>query len=365
MGHFAQSVGLNKTNNLFFFQGVDIIKKGDENMKVLLYTEGEKLFSKSGLGKAIEHQMKALECVNIEYTTDTLEEDYDIIHINFYGPNSFALAKLAKRRGKKIVYHAHSTEEDFKNGFILSKQVAPAFKKWLINCYNLGDVIITPTPYSKKLLENYGIKKKIYAISNGIDLEKFQRNKEAHNRFRQKYHLTESDKVIIGVGLYIERKGIVDFVELAKRLNDYQFIWFGYSPLSATTKEVRDAVNTKLDNLLFAGYVESSEIVDAMNGCDLYLFPTFEETEGIPVIEACACKTPSLIRDIPVFEDWLEDGKNIYKAKTVDEFEEKIKKIINKEFPYLGEEAYKVAQERDIKKIGTQLKKVYEEVLNQ
>ena len=30
-------------------------------MKVLLYTEGEKMFSKSGLGKAIKHQMKALE----------------------------------------------------------------------------------------------------------------------------------------------------------------------------------------------------------------------------------------------------------------------------------------------------------------
>ena len=30
-------------------------------MKVLLYTEGEKVVSKSGLGKAIKHQMQALE----------------------------------------------------------------------------------------------------------------------------------------------------------------------------------------------------------------------------------------------------------------------------------------------------------------
>ena len=41
----------------------------------------------------------------------------------------------------------------------------------------------------------------------------------------------------------------------------------------------------------------------------------------------------------------------------------KIKKIINQELPYLGEAAYKVAQERDIRKIGKQLKEVYEEVL--
>ena len=333
-------------------------------MKVLLYTEGEKLFAKSGLGKAIKHQMRALEYEKVDYTTD-VQDEYDIVHINFYGPNSFALAKIAKARGKKIVYHAHSTEEDFKKGFIFSKQVAPAFKKWLIRCYNLGDIIITPTPYSKKLLEGYGIDKKIFAISNGIELDKFKKDTSARKKFRKRYDLNNNDKVIIGVGLSIERKGIVDFVELAKRLPDYKFIWFGYSPLSATTKEVREAVNTKLDNLLFAGYVEQEVIVEAMNGCDLYLFPTYEETEGIPIIEACACKTPALIRDIPIFEDWLEDGVNVYKARDLDDFENKIKKIINKELPDLGENAYKVAKERDIKKIGKQLKAAYEYVMEQ
>ncbi len=331
-------------------------------MKVLLYTEGEKIFSKSGLGKAINHQMKALEYENIEYTT-SLKDDYDIVHINFYGPNSFALAKQAHKKGKKVVYHAHSTEEDFKKGFIFSKQISPAFKKWIIKCYTLGDVIITPTPYSKKLLEGYGIKNKIYAISNGIELDKFKKDELARKRFRERYHYSEDDKVIVGVGLYIERKGIIDFVELAKRMPEYKFIWFGYSPLSATTKDVRKAVNTKLDNLVFAGYVEQSIIVEAMNGCDIYLFPTYEETEGIPIIEACACEATSVIRDIPIFEDWLEDGKNVYKAKNIDEFEDKIKKIINKELPPVGKEAYKVAQERDIRNVGKQLREVYEEVL--
>ena len=69
-------------------------------MKVLLYTEGEKLFAKSGLGKAIKHQMRALEYEKVEYTTN-IKDDYDIVHINWYGPNSFALAKIAKKKGKK------------------------------------------------------------------------------------------------------------------------------------------------------------------------------------------------------------------------------------------------------------------------
>ena len=329
-------------------------------MKVLLYTEGEKTIGKSGFGKAIKHQMKALDTVGIEYTTNPKEE-YDILHINTYFWKSYQLAKKAKKQGKKIVYHAHSTEEDYKDGFIFGRQTSKIFKKILIKCYSLGDVIITPTPYSKKLLEGYkGLEnKKIIALSNGIELDLFKKNQNDRENFRKRYHYNDKDKVIIGIGLYSRRKGIVDFVELAKRLPEYKFIWFGFSPLSIATRDVKKAVRTKLDNLTFAGYVEQKKIVEAMNGCDLYLFPTLEETEGIPIIEACACKTKALIRDIPVFSEWLEDGKNVYKAKDLNEFEEKIKKIVNNELPDLGDEAYKVAEERDIKKIGEELKKIY------
>ena len=331
-------------------------------MKVLLYTENEKIISKSGLGKAIKHQIQALERNNIEYTTNP-DDDYDIVHINYYGPVSYMLAKKAKKLGKKVIYHAHSTEEDFKNSFILSNQVAPAFKSWLIKCYTLGDHILTPTPYSKKLLESYGIKNPITDISNGIDVEFFKKDKKLGEKFRKEFNYNKEDKVIMGVGLYIERKGILDFVELAKRLPEYKFIWFGYSPLVASPQKIRDAVNTKLDNLVFAGYVEPEILRGAYSGADLYLFPTLEETEGIPIMEACAAKIPALIRDIPVFDEWLTDGVNVYKAKNVDEFETKIKDILEGKLKDLTEEGYKVAVERDIKTVGNKLIKIYKDVL--
>lgn len=335
-------------------------------MKILLYTEGMKVVGKSGLGKAITHQMKALDDEHIEYTLN-LKDSYDILHINTYFLKSYFLAKKAKKEGKKVIYHAHSTEEDFKNGFILCKTFSPLFKKWLIKCYSLGDAIVTPTPYSKHLLEQYkGLEnKKIYAISNGIENDFFKKDKILGEKFRKKYKYKKDDKVIVGIGLYIERKGIVDFVELAKRMPEYKFIWFGYSSLKAATKPVRQAVNTKLDNLIFAGYVESEEIKAALSGCDLYLFPTLEETEGIPIIEACACEADAIVRDIPIFDGWLVDGINVYKAKNIDDFEQKIKKFFNKELPSLIKESKKVALDRDLKKIGKQLKEVYENVLEE
>ncbi len=333
-------------------------------MKVLLYTEGLEHIGKSGLGKAIKHQMKALKYAGVEYTLDP-EEDFDIVHINTYGPKSYSLAKQAKKNGKKVVYHAHSTEEDFRNSFILSNQIAPMFKKWIITCYKLGDHIITPTPYSKRLLDNYNMGREITAISNGIEIEKFVATKEGASNFRKTYGFKKDDKVIMGIGLYLERKGILDFVELAKRLKEYKFIWFGYTPLYTIPNKIREAVKTKLPNLIFAGYVEQEMIIDALSGADLYIFPTLEETEGIPILEACACKTKAIIRDIPVFSEWLQDGVNVYKAKDVNEFEIKIKKILNNELPDVTEEGYKVACERDLKVIGEKLKEVYEKVLNE
>lgn len=331
-------------------------------MKVLLYTENEKMIGKSGLGKAIKHQIRALEENNIEYTTNP-HDNYDIVHINFYGPKSYRLAKKAKKQGKKVVYHAHSTEEDFRNSFLLSNQVAPLFKKWLIKCYSLGDHILTPTPYSKHLLEGYGIKNPITDISNGIDVNFFKKNEELGKKFRKDFNYTSEDKIIMGVGLYIERKGILDFVELAKRLPQYKFIWFGSSPLAASPIKIRRAVQTKLDNLYFAGYVQPEVLRGAYSGCDLYLFPTLEETEGIPIMEACAAKIPALIRDIPVFNEWLEDGVNVYKAKNIDEFENKIIGILEKKLPDLTEKGYEVALSRDVKKVGKKLINVYEELL--
>ena len=328
---------------------------------VFLYTEGVKAIKKSGLGKAIEHQKRACELNNINFTKNK-NDNWDILHINTYFLKSYFIAKKARKQGKKVVYHAHSTEEDYKDGFILAKQTSKLFKWWLVKCYKLGNVLITPTDYSKKLISSYkGLENtKIYDVSNGIELDFFQRNEKMGQEFRNKYNIKENEKVIIGIGLYIERKGIVDFVELAKRMKNYKFIWFGSSPLLFSTRKVKKAVRTKLDNLIFAGYVDRNEIKSALSGCDLFIFPTLEETEGMPIVEACACKTKSIVRDIPVFDPWLKDGVNVYKAKDVDEFEDKIKMILDGKLEDLTEAAYKVAEERDLKSIGEKLKNIYE-----
>lgn len=332
-------------------------------MKVLLYTKDYDKVKQSGVGKAIDHQIKALETVGCDYTLDE-NDSYDVVHINTILPNSVTFADKAKKDGKKVIYHAHSTKEDFKDSFILSNQIAPAFKVWLTYCYNKGDLIITPSEYSKRILESYKLKKDIEVVSNGIDLDFWKRKENDWKNFYNKYGLDKNKKTIISVGLPIKRKGIDDFIALAKRMPEYEFIWFGELNPSIIPPEINKDIDTAPANLHFPGYINSDDLREAYCGSDLYVFLTHEETEGIVLLEALACKADILIRDIEIFEDEYEDGINIYKADGILDFEKKIRQILEGELKSLSEVAYKIAEEKSIENTGKKLVACYKKVMN-
>lgn len=332
-------------------------------MKVLLYSKDYEKVKESGVGKAIDHQIKALSLVGCDFTLDE-KEDFDIAHINTILPQSSAFADKAHRMGKKVIYHAHSTKEDFRNSFTFSNQLAPAFKAWLIHCYNKGDLILTPTEYSKKILEGYNLKKEIDVVSNGIDLDFWKGKTNDRENFYNKYGLDKNKKSIISVGLPIKRKGIDDFVALAQRFPQYEFVWFGKLNPAVIPPEIKRVMDVNLANLHFPGYITSDEVREAYSGSDLYLFLTHEETEGIVLLEALATKADTLIRDIEIFENDFIDGKNVYKAKSLDEFEEKIIGILENKLISLVDEGYKKANEKSIENTGKKLVESYKKVLD-
>lgn len=331
-------------------------------MKVLLYAKNQQVVSKSGVGKAMSMQKEALLANGVEVTENS-EDSYDVVHINTIFPSDYRMAKRAKKEGEKVVYHAHSTKEDFQNSFTGSNLIAPLFKKWIMKCYRLGDIILTPTEYSKTLLKGYGIENPVYAISNGVDTSLFSKNILAREDFRKKYGLRQDDKVIMSVGLYFERKGILDFVELAEQMPEYKFIWFGYTPDIQIPSKVRRAVHKSLTNLIFAGYVPKEELINAYSSCDLFFFPSYEETEGIVVLEALSSEIPVLLRDIPVYENWLENRKDVYKGKTNKEFSSLIKDILEKRLPVLTWNGRKRALERDVNCQARKLNRYYEQLV--
>ena len=332
-------------------------------MKVLLYFEGENVISKSGIGRAFKHQQRALQSAGIAYTTDPWDNDYDILHINTYYMNSDAIVRHARENGKKVIYHAHSTEEDFRNSFTFSNVLAPGVKVWLMHLYNQADALITPTPYARNILQSYGIQLPIFPVSNGIDLKRYEHNVDKIVAYRRYFGIRPEDKVVLGVGLYFHRKGIVDFVETAKKLPQYKFIWFGDTNRLVIPKEITELIENHPSNVYFPGYMKGPIIEGAYSDADCFFFPSYEETEGIVVLEALASKCQVVVRDIGVFDPWLQDGINCYKGHNNEEFASIIEGCLEKTKPSTTEAGYLTAQQRSIEAVGQQLKQVYESVM--
>ncbi len=258
------------------------------------------------------------------------------------------------------MFYGHSTEEDFRDSFKGSNLLAPLFRRWIKFCYGRGDVIITPTPYSKQLLESYGIRRPIYALSNGVDTDFFTPSLARRKVFREKYGVGQQEKAVLSVGHYIARKGLVEFVDMARKLPDVRFFWFGYTNLDLVPHEIRKAIADAPSNLVFPGYVGREELRDAYCGCDVFAFMSHEETEGIVVLEALACGIPTVVRDIPVYRDWLTDGVSVCKAKDDWDFLRKVSGLLNGGLPSPAAGGLEVARGRSIAAMGRVLRTIYE-----
>lgn len=332
-------------------------------MKVLLYFENQKTIRKSGIGRALKHQIKACEMSGIEYTLNP-KDTYDIAHINTYMFNSYKVLKRAQKKHIPVIVHGHSTKEDFKDSFRCWKLMSIFYFWRLKKMYSHADYIVTPTEYSKKLIENYGYNKKVYAVSNGIDLKGYAHNDAYKDIYRNYFHLKDGEKSIIGLGLPFKRKGLHDFIEVARRMPDVKFIWFSHLSPILQSHFIRKAIKHRPSNVIMAGYVEDYKVVQgAFQNADAFFFPSYEENEGIVTLEALASKCPCVIRDIGVYADWLHDGVDCYKGHNNDEFVEILNKVINNRDQKVIDEGYRVVSLRSIDKVGTKIKDVYEEIL--
>ncbi len=332
-------------------------------MSVCIYQGGYNTVRKSGVGKALEHQAAALKSAGVplvgEIPPAGPQAKGCVVHLNTVLPDAPLAAARAHARGCKVVYYGHSTMEDFRNSFFGSNLLAPLFKRWLIFCYRQGDVVITPSVYSRRILMGYKIGRPIYTLSNGIDTGFFKPDPDRAARFRARYGLAEGQKCVISVGHWMVRKGLPDFVELARRMPQVRFIWFGHTDKALLTEEIRRAMESAPGNLLFAGFVDADALCDAYCGADAFAFLSHEETEGIVVLEALACGIPTLVRDIPVYDNWLEDGKSVYKADSLEGFASKLRDMLDGHLPSLQEGGLAVAEARSLHQIGQALCRIY------
>ena len=123
------------------------------------------------------------------------------------------------------------------------------------------------------------------------------------------------------------------------------------------------ALKNKPDNVILPGYIEMKYKKIAFAKAKLFFFPSYEETEGIVTLEALASKLPLLVRDIPVYNGWLKKDYNCHMGKNNDDFVNEINSILNNDQTNIINNGYDLIKTKDIKKIGKDLVKIYQEVI--
>ena len=333
-------------------------------MKTVCVYEDPTMYGVHGITAAVKHQRKALRDNGVE-VKEKPKEPYDVIHINWPGPISFMRLKQAQRRGKMGVVFAHSGK-DIEGGFTLSKYLEKPFIKWLSLLYNAGDRVIAPSEYTKEMVAGFGVDQdKTRVVSNGVDLSKVDYSQEGRERYREKFDLDRP--TVIVVGQVIPRKDVTTFVEVARALPQYQFIWYGHrmNRLFMFDQTMDRAIRNSPENVQFTGYVE--DIGAAFSSGDVFFFPSKEENEGIVLLEAAAMGLPIVTRDLPAYRGWMVDGENCLKGETKEDFVRMIRRVMEDEETRekLAGKAIKTAEEHQLKNIGRQYQEVYDEFLGE
>jgi len=314
-----------------------------------------------GMGTNVPMVARELERLGCRVLMNDPKGDYDVLHVHSPLPNSFAWALRRKISGKPVVVHGRHLPELIKGGFVGGSVAYPFVRMYSVMFYNLGTVVLGATPYVTRVLAKDGVRGPFKVIPNGIDRSVFTRDGARGAAFRERLGLAKEDKLVLSVGLRIPRKGVDTFVNMASGLSDrreVKFVWVGASePL------LKDALgSTPKGQVLFPGHVPVDEIVGVYSAADVFVFPTRAESYGNVMLEAASCGCPLLIRDIPVYEDWVVDGKHCMKAGSDKEFVDKLRRMLDD--PSLRRDMAKgaqaLAEEHDIRKTAAMLKALYE-----
>lgn len=241
----------------------------------------------------------------------------DVVHAHGGGFFSFLGYQLALAKGYPyvITYHtylAKYTHYFFIKNKLLTSKVASNGSKMVCN---LADVVVVPTEKMKLVLESYGVSKTIEVVPNPIDTSKFKPTEKGY--LRTEYKIPK-DKLILLTASRLGKEKNVDFLIKAfnlvsKKNKNSLLVIAGDGP----EKKALEALVQKLklgDKVIFTGFIDSEKMPQVYSDCDIFLFASTSETQGMVVPEAAACGLPLVVVADPAFAGAIENHVNGYET---------------------------------------------------
>lgn len=287
------------------------------------------------------------------------QPDVDVTHIHTFG--FFSLRRLLSRHGGKKIVSGHVVPDSLVGSIIGAKLWVPIFKYYLRWFYNRADTVIAVSPYTRDQLLKLGVKKPIVIIPNSIDLSQYHNNPQIKRQIRRELGLGPDKPIIIGNGQIQPRKRFDTFIEVARQLPDYQFVWIGGIPFKAAGADfahLNYLMKHAPANVRITDVIPLEQAQKYMKTGDLMFMPSAQETFGLAIIEGAACGMPVIVRDIHDYDATF--GDNVIRA-TDQTFAATIRQYLTDSKLYRAgqERAKRLARQYDSAVIGQQLMALY------
>jgi len=310
----------------------------------------------SGIGIAARNTEKALGAVGVSVSRSP-HDSFDVLHLHWVGPRSYALARRAKRQGRGVVLSIYTPPDLVRGSFNLDRVLARAYGRYLRLFARQVDLFVVPSRYAGRAVTSFADGRPVRVVSSGVDLDRFAFDPGRRAAFRKAYGLDRP--TVLCVGQVIPRKGVETFLNVAELLPDLDFLWVGpkVHPFLFYSPRFERLLRRRPPNVRFAGFVRGIE--SAYCGCDIFFHPSHGESLGLVILEAAAVGMPLVVRRLPVYDGWLKETENCLMGETPAQFAEAISSLRIAGAPLPNG----LARDHALNHIGGDLLDVYAEVL--
>lgn len=250
----------------------------------------------------------------------------DINHVHTVNPS------YRWRMDKKHVnvIYVHFIPSTLDGSLRMPKLFFNVFKKYVVSTYKKADEIVVVNPsFIPPLVELGCDKENITYIPNYVSKDQFHPlPKERVKEIRASYGVKEDAFVVLGCGQVQTRKGVLDYIEVAKRNPDLTFVWaggFSFGKMTDGYDELKKIMENPPENVKFIGIISRDKMNDVFNMSDMLFMPSFSELFPMSILEAANSAKPILLRDLELYEGILFDWYD--KEKDVDGFSREVARL--------------------------------------
>jgi glycosyltransferase involved in cell wall biosynthesis len=197
----------------------------------------------------------------------------------------------------------------------------------------MADKILTVSNFTKsELMEIYNLESaRIEVINLGLDSEKYNLNKIKPTSL-DKFELTKP--YLIFIGRLEEKKNIVNLIKGFNLLKtkfhlDYQLVLIGSSGYGKKKifKEINESPYKK--DIKIFGWLPEEEKINLLAKAKIFIYPSFYEGFGLPLLEAMSLKVPIVASDIPVHREIAENAAIFFQPTNFEELAKTINELAN------------------------------------